>query len=90
VGQDCKNPKGAHDECHRDNCRRESVCIDHGRDLAAGGQRNKLANSLAAFGLTRVRDSESRHWRWQLRILQHLLCRNGKPAYSALECLHFG
>jgi hypothetical protein len=52
--------------------------------------RNKLANGLAAFGLTRVRDSESRHRRQQFRILQHLLCRNGKPAYSALECLHFG
>jgi hypothetical protein len=55
VGQDCKNPKGGHDEYHRNNCRRESVCIDHGHDFAAGGQRNKLANGLAAFGLTRVR-----------------------------------
>jgi hypothetical protein len=55
VGHNCKNPKGSHDENHRENCRRESVCIDHGRDLAAGGQRNKLANGLAAFGLTRVR-----------------------------------
>jgi hypothetical protein len=55
VGQDCKNPKGSHDDYHRDNCRRESVCVDHGRDLAAGGQRNKLANGLTAFALTRVR-----------------------------------
>jgi hypothetical protein len=55
VGQDCKNPKSSHDDCHRENCRRESFCVDHGRDLAADGQRHKLANGLAAFGLTRVR-----------------------------------
>jgi hypothetical protein len=55
VGQDCKNPKSGHDDYHRENCRRESFCIDHGHDLAADGQRHKLANGLAAFALTRVR-----------------------------------
>jgi hypothetical protein len=55
VGQDCKNPKGSHDDYHRGNCRRESVFIDHGRHFVASGQPNKLANGLAAFGLTRVR-----------------------------------
>jgi hypothetical protein len=58
VERDQENPKKYEDDCHSDNYWRESVrCVllDHGRHLAADGQRSKLANGLAAFALTRVR-----------------------------------
>jgi hypothetical protein len=50
-----------------------AFCSIMGAIWQPAASRNKLANGLAAFGLTRC-DSESRHRRQQFRILQHLLC----------------
>jgi hypothetical protein len=58
VERDQENPKKYEDDRHSDNYWRESVrclVLDHARDSAADGQRNKLANGLAAFALTHVR-----------------------------------